>query len=68
MEKPSEGKGFTPEKYGMFFCPDCSGSGRSFANAKEMNVCKVCGGFGLIKKNKNSFSNRAYSPLVLVNL
>ena len=68
MEKPSKVKGFTPEKYGMIFCPDCSGSGRSFADAKGVNVCKVCGGFGLIKKEKNSFSNTANSPVFLVNL
>jgi len=47
---------FNPEKYGMTFCPGCSGSGRSFADAQGVNVCKVCGGFGFIKKeDKNSF-------------
>jgi DnaJ-class molecular chaperone len=47
---------FNPENYGMIFCPGCSGSGSSFANAQWVNVCEVCGGFGFIKKkNKNSF-------------
>jgi rRNA maturation endonuclease Nob1 len=40
---------FNPEEYGMIFCPDCSGSGRSFTDPKGVNVCKVCGAFGLIK-------------------
>jgi DnaJ-class molecular chaperone len=43
---------FNPEKYGMIFCPYCSGSGRSFAGAQRVNVCNVCGGFGLIKKEE----------------
>ena len=47
---------FKPERYGMIFCPDCSGSGRSFTEAKGTNVCKVCGGFGLIKKEEKKAS------------
>jgi DnaJ-class molecular chaperone len=45
---------FNPEKYGMIFCPDCRGSGKSFHNAKGASVCKACGGFGLIKKQEKS--------------
>ncbi len=46
---------FNPEKYGMTVCPGCSGSGRSVADAQRVSVCKVCGGFGFIKKeDKNS--------------
>ena len=45
---------FNPEKYGMAFCPSCSGSGRSLANAQGINVCTVCGGFGLIKRGDES--------------
>jgi rRNA maturation endonuclease Nob1 len=36
---------FNPEKCGMIFRPNCRGSGRSFTDAKGVNVCKVCGGF-----------------------
>jgi hypothetical protein len=52
-------KRFNPNKYGMIFCPNCSGSGRSFAEAQEVNVCNVCnvcGGFGLIKKEEKKAS------------
>ena len=48
MEKKFTDKTINPEKYGMFFCPGCGGSGRSFVDAKGGNVCRVCGGFGLI--------------------
>jgi len=43
---------FDPEKYGMIFCPECSGSGRSLTDVKGISVCRVCGGFGLIKRAK----------------
>jgi hypothetical protein len=52
MEKSSKGKDFSPEKYGMIFCPDCNGSGRFFTDAKAIDVCKTCGGCGLIKKEE----------------
>ena len=52
MEKSSKGKDFSPEKYGMIFCPDCSGSGRFFTDAKAIDVCKTCGGCGAIKKEE----------------
>jgi DnaJ-class molecular chaperone len=58
MKKPNKGKWFAPEKYGMIFCPDCAGSGKSIYDAKEGSVCKVCGGFGLIKKEKNEFPGK----------
>ena len=44
---------FDPEKYGMVYCSECWGSGRSFdGNRKGVNVCRVCGGFGLLKKEE----------------
>jgi hypothetical protein len=53
MDKPSsKGRDFSPEKYGMIFCPDCSGSGRSFTYAGGVDVCKTCGGCGAIKKDE----------------
>ena len=52
MKKSTLGVRFDHERYGMILCPDCKGSGKSFHYAKgvTINVCKVCGGFGLIKK------------------
>jgi rRNA maturation endonuclease Nob1 len=59
MEKVTRGETFNPQKYGMSFCPDCHGAGKAFNSAKEINVCRVCGGFGLIKKEENnSLHNR----------
>ena len=37
MEKPGKGKRFDPEKYGMIFCPDCGGSGKSSNDAEGAN-------------------------------
>ena len=46
---------FDPEKYEMIFCSGCNGSGKSFDDATGTNVCRICGGFGLIKKqDKNN--------------
>ena len=56
VSKTKVGRRFNPNKYGMIFCPNCSGSGRSFADAQGVNVCKVCGGFGLIKKEEKKAS------------
>ena len=59
MNKTKIAERFNPEKYDMTFCPGCSGSGRSFADAQGVNVCnvcKVCGGFGLIKKEEKKAS------------
>ena len=56
MSKTRIDEKFKPERYGMIFCPDCSGSGRSFTEAKGTNVCKVCGGFGLIKREEKKTS------------
>ncbi len=54
------GKIFNPEKYNMIFCPYCEGKGKLFMKPSGFNVCKECGGFGLIKKklgqNMNTLS------------
>ncbi len=50
----SRDKSFNPENYGMVFCPHCNGSGKSLDEAKGVDVCKVCGGFGLIKKGEEN--------------
>jgi rRNA maturation endonuclease Nob1 len=54
MEKTAINGRFKAERYGMIYCPDCKGSGKSFNKVKESEVCKVCGGFGLIKEDENS--------------
>jgi len=41
---------FIPERYGMTFCPICSGKGYSEKSHGEREVCRMCRGFGLIKK------------------
>jgi hypothetical protein len=56
VSKTKVGRRFDPNKYGMIFCPNCSGSGRSFGDAQGMNVCKVFGGFGLVKKEEKKAS------------
>jgi len=50
-ERTTTGKRVNPEKYGMIFCPSCKGSGKSFTASKGVDVCKVCRGFGAIKKD-----------------
>jgi len=45
-------KMFNPEKYGMEVCPLCKGKGKIGKKPGELNVCRECGGFGLIKKEK----------------
>jgi len=48
------GQKFNPEKYDMTFCSDCGGSGKSFIYSKGNSVCKVCGGFELIRKEEEN--------------
>ena len=43
-------KTFDPEKYEMTFCPLCQGDGKLPKPPEGSEVCKECGGFGLIKK------------------
>ena len=45
-----------PEKRGMMFCSNCNGSGRYFYADKGVSGCNFCGGFGLIKRERN-FAN-----------
>jgi len=50
-------KNFNPEKYGMAICPLCKGKGKLFKNPDGYNVCTRCGGFGLIKEEKDPLEN-----------
>jgi rRNA maturation endonuclease Nob1 len=63
MEKTVMGRRFNPDRYGMIYCPVCEGSGKLFNGVEERVVCRICGGFGLIKKEKeNNFDgHRIYS-------
>ena len=45
-------KTFNPEKYGMTFCPLCQGDGKVGNTSEGLEVCKECGGFGLIRKER----------------
>ena len=66
MRRTTIDERFNPEKYGMIFCPNCRGSGKSFHDAKGVNVCKVCGGFGLIKKQEKSSIHDKSVPIELL--
>ena len=45
-------KAFGMEKYEMTFCPLCQGDGKLAKTPEGFEVCKECGGFGLIKKKE----------------
>jgi len=68
LRRTKIGEKFNPEKYGMIFCPNCCGSGRSFTNPEGGNVCKVCGGFGLIKREKNDIPDKREGPGQIASL
>ena len=60
MEKKAMGRRFNPERYGMIYCPVCKGSGKFFNGLERGVVCKICGGFGYIKKEEeNNFDDRS---------
>jgi hypothetical protein len=44
------GEAFDPERYEMTFCPLCQGDGKLAKTPEGVEVCKECGGFGLIRK------------------
>jgi DNA-binding NarL/FixJ family response regulator len=46
------GKTFEPGKYNMALCPLCKGEGRLPKTPDGFDVCKECGGFGFIKREK----------------
>jgi len=60
MEKKAMGRRFNPERYGMIYCPVCKGSGKFLNGLERGVVCKICGGFGYIKKEEeNNFDDRS---------
>lgn len=54
MEKKTTSGHFNPERYGMICCPVCKGSGKFFNGVERGAVCKICGGFGFIKKEQEN--------------
>ncbi|HUL37705.1 MAG TPA: hypothetical protein VLW47_08460 [Thermodesulfobacteriota bacterium] len=54
-EKKTAREMFNPEKYHMSFCHECHGLGKTVTKENLKKVCQVCGGFGLIKKQKTRF-------------
>lgn len=52
IEKTFMGRRFNPDRYEMMYCPICKGSGKIINGLAGRVVCKVCGGFGLVKKHK----------------
>ena len=58
MEKTVMGTRFNPDRYGMIYCPVCKGSGKIINEIEGRVVCKICGGFGLIKKHKDSLEDK----------
>jgi DnaJ-class molecular chaperone len=65
MKTTSVGKRINPEKYGMIFCPSCNGSGKSLSEATGVKVCKVCRGFGAIKREDKDVFNDNRVPVKL---
>jgi len=57
QKKPTD-RVFNPEKYHMNFCHGCHGLGKTFDKENSKEVCQVCGGFGLIKKQGSGFEEK----------
>lgn len=71
------GKTFDPTKFNMVLCPLCKGEGRLPKKPDGFDVCKECGGFGFIKREKESNilfrtmlveDNSSFRQLVKINL
>jgi DnaJ-class molecular chaperone len=53
VKRMVRGKGINPERYDMVCCSNCNGSGRYFYANRGVNVCQICGGFGLMRMERN---------------
>jgi uncharacterized OB-fold protein len=51
-DKSIRNKSFNPEKYGMLVCPVCKSDG--YVGYPKRQCCPKCGGFGFIKKEKET--------------
>ena len=58
---------FDPEKYGMLFCLECNGNGKLLNDPENIEVCPKCGGFGFIKKEKESDKERVVNPSLMMS-
>ncbi len=56
-------KKFAPEKYGMMACPVCDGQGR-ICSPDDVKVCKICGGFGFIRKERETYGRFKMDPIL----
>ncbi len=54
MDRKGMSSHFNPERYGMIYCPVCKGIGKFFNGIEGGVVCKICGGFGLIRKEEKN--------------
>jgi len=53
VDRASGSNSISPERHGMIFCSNCSGSGRYFYGNRGASVCHVCAGFGLVRMERN---------------
>ena len=51
-------KKFNPEKYQMMVCPVSDGQGRIGTLDDDVKVCKNCGGFGFIRKERKAYDRK----------
>ena len=56
------GKTFNWGKYNMVFCPVCNGKGKLAKNPGSSDVCRKCGGFGLVKRELEKYMN--FLPII----
>jgi hypothetical protein len=56
VEKTLEGRESFPDRHGVIFCPNCSGSGKYFYREKGASVCRICEGFGLVRTGELALS------------
>ena len=49
---------FDPEDIGMVFCPLCNGDGKTPEGHEGCNVCRQCGGFGIILEKKDMLEKK----------
>ncbi len=53
VKTPGKIKWTNLERYPMIFCSNCNGSGKYFYGDRGASVCEICGGFGLVKTERD---------------
>ena len=56
-------KQFMPEKYGMTAWTICDGQGRIYS-PDDVKVCQNCGGFGFIRKERETYVALKMDPIL----